>query len=652
LAWLDKEIATEKCRDLRLYLLELAAGMEVRPETLVPKLTADFLVKQPMDWLTSFIQYAMQGAQSLRRVPFIRLKSGGHVSMPTDKLAQPTAWFAPLDNAGLDLSVFPLVLPELVANEQIRKLLEKESLREIDAAAIVGKCILPRYKGVNTPFDEPNYRDHLRQIRKAYIEANDAAKKQLTTNLDGIEWLACIHASGNAQNKIVWKKPRASDIFPRTKDNEIWFHGLESVGAYFLHPSVDDVLNGVVTSLVNFRGYLWETKKPWHYLPPTEPIDDPNSTNKIVLIWQQNNYQEAQDGFHPDAEICGLSDALDYPSMERATILWGNLIKSPHLIKGVVLRAKTVAGLISAQRIPEFSKAGKILAKTAWLPDQAGNFRKPNELLLTNLPRGFDTTSIHAKDVVEKLGMKKPEVEQALDLVTNGDDDLKKLIAAYQSGSNADRERLRKMIPQELPPQPAPSFKDTLSNMTRQQQVMPLDDENFPRSYPVSNPNYRQENLNQLVADGVREHAASPKIIRFSLVRDQPSNKEARRTLYQEYHGHCQVTHETFPKASANANANGEAANYFEVCSLVSYGNADYFNDAGNMLSVSANTMAKFKCASFDWLDNIDGKIEEFENGGKTAQEIKIRIRLAGEECTITWSQRHFMRLVALYQNT
>jgi hypothetical protein len=131
-------------------------------------------------------------------------------------------------------------------------------------------------------------------------------------------------------------------------------------------------------------------------------------------------------------------------------------------------------------------------------------------------------------------------------------------------------------------------------------------------------------------------------------VRDQPSNKEARRTLYEEYHGHCQVTGETFPKASANVN--GDAENYFEVCSLVSYGNADYFNDAGNMLSVSADTMAKLKCASFDWLDNIEGKIEEFESGGKTAQEIKIHILLAGEECTITWGQRHFMRLVALYQ--
>jgi hypothetical protein len=37
-----------------------------------------------------------------------------------------------------------------------------------------------------------------------------------------------------------------------------------------------------------------------------------------------------------------------------------------------------------------------------------------------------------------------------------------------------------------------------------------------------------------------------------------------------------------FQKASSNANV--EAANYFEVCSLLPYSKADYLNDAGNML--------------------------------------------------------------------
>ncbi len=641
LAWLHDEITTDSQPDLHAYLITLAEGMQVIPAALEKKLNANFLKIQPMDWLSKFIQYAMQGAQPLKKVPFIRLTSGEQVSLPADKNALPSAWFAPKDSAGLDLSAFPLVASELAANEQIRKLLEKEGIREIDAAAIVWKCILPLYNGVDTLFDESSYRDHLRQIRKAYTEANDAAKKQLTTNLDGAAWLACIHASGNAQDNIVWKKPGVSDVFTRTNDHELWFRGLDSVGAYFLHPSVGEELNGVAACLAKSCRHLWRSKKP------DVPLDAPAPSDTTRISWAQNDYQEAQKGFHPHAEIYGLKEALNNLSAVRTQALWRILIDQPHLLRGVVLRAKSVGNLSSAPRAPEFSSAGKLLSRNSWLPNKEGRWHRPGELLPTDLPEEFETTSIPARDVAEKLEMKKPEVEQALDVVTNGDDDLKKLIAAYQSGPEAYREKLLKMIPQESLPQPVPSFKDGLANMTRQQRGVRSNDESS-QPYPVSNTERYQKKLNQAVSGGVQEHATTPKTIRFSPVRDQPSNREARRILYEEYQGRCQITEETFPKASANAN--GEAENYFEACSLVPYVNADYFNDAGNMLCVSADTMAKLNHASFEWLDDIETKIEEFNNGGKTAQKIMIRIRLAGEDCVITWSQRHFMRLVALHQ--
>ena len=136
------------------------------------------------------------------------------------------AWFAPKDAAGLDLSVFPLVHPELAANEDVRKFLEKEGIREIDAVAIVEKSVLPKYQDTNTYFDESTYRVDLRRIREAYGKANDAEKTQLNNSLNKYEWLACVHASGNAPDKIVWKKPGASDLFEKTADHETWFDGL------------------------------------------------------------------------------------------------------------------------------------------------------------------------------------------------------------------------------------------------------------------------------------------------------------------------------------------------------------------------------------------------------------------------------------------
>jgi hypothetical protein len=195
--------------------------MQINADTLVPKLTAEFLSKQPMDWLIRFIRYAMGGAQRLKEVPFIRLESGKHVSLPSHKSAQPPAWFSPNDTANLDLTVFSLVHAELAVNEPIKKFLEKEGIHEIDAAAIVGQCILPLYKSANRTFDESSYREHLRKIREAYTEANDTSKNILTENLNDIAWLACVHASGSAPDRIVWKKPEAHDLFAKTSDHLI-----------------------------------------------------------------------------------------------------------------------------------------------------------------------------------------------------------------------------------------------------------------------------------------------------------------------------------------------------------------------------------------------------------------------------------------------
>ena len=123
LLWLDSSITeTRTFADVHTYLVgrkkqwsqiweiePLLDRLQVDGDTLSPKLTAEFLHKQPLPWLVNFIQYAAQGASALKRTPFIRLVSGKQVSLPADRETPRPAWFAPKDAAGLDLSVFPLV---------------------------------------------------------------------------------------------------------------------------------------------------------------------------------------------------------------------------------------------------------------------------------------------------------------------------------------------------------------------------------------------------------------------------------------------------------------------------------------------------------------------------------------------------------------
>jgi hypothetical protein len=209
------------------------------------------------------------------------------------------------------------------------------------------------------------------------------------------------------------------------------------------------------------------------------------------------------------------------------------------------------------------------------------------------------------------------------------------------------QEKMLRTIPHETPPEPAPSFKDGLKNLERPQRGA-VTHEDKDEKPPISDLDRYQEKLNEQVAEGIDEHKSMPRKNRFSLVKETPSNVEARSLLYEEYQGHCQVTDTTFPKAAKNAD--GVAENYFEACSLLSYGSADYLNDAGNMICVSADTMAKFKYASRVFLDDLEDVIKMFKENGGNIKSVSVKILLAGEECSITWSQRHFMRLVALYE--
>ena len=357
----------------------LIEGIQVDADTLVPKLSPAFLGKQPVDWLIKFIQYAIDGAQSLKRVPFIRLSSGGHVCL-TNFTEKPLAWFAPKDTDKLDLSTFPLVHNELAANKQIREFLKKENISEINSAAIVIECILPKYQGADTPFVESEYREHLRQIHKAYSEIteNKAGTAQFTMQLRKFAWLACVHASGNAPDKIVWKKPGAADVFMKTAEHEKWFHGLCNVEAYFLHSSASEKLRefasrsgvGQVADLT-----LLSLIQNLH----------PNEWEKVTIHGRGIKHKQGLNGFKPDATVIGLQAALDSWNTERAGILWNIMLSAPRIVSGKTQSEPNQKRLDAAEKKTEYTEVGRLCRDHAWLLGKDGEWHKPSELFLTDL---------------------------------------------------------------------------------------------------------------------------------------------------------------------------------------------------------------------------------------------------------------------------
>ena len=263
LEWLDTSLTINNYPDLHGFLTELVDGIEVSPDTLAPKLTTDFFSKQPSDWLIKFIQYAEKSTDKIKQCRFIRLESGEQVTLRQDD-GNPTAWFAPENSTGLDLiRDFPLVHHKLAENEEVRKFLEKEEIHKIKSVDIVEQCILPKYQDTplddDTPFSEYEeaYRTHLHLIGKAYADADDEIKERLNKNLNEVEWLACIHASGNEPDKVFWKTPESAKLYAKPTE-KLGFTVPEDKTAYFLHPVVSEALG----EFKSINDYLNESIKP------------------------------------------------------------------------------------------------------------------------------------------------------------------------------------------------------------------------------------------------------------------------------------------------------------------------------------------------------------------------------------------------------
>jgi hypothetical protein len=666
--WVSADITQGKAPELKRYLMEQLGIEEVRSEKFVDLLTDQFLEKQPEEWIINF--YSFLGADrtelwkkpdaALRKRKIIRLEDNSHVVPFKNDGCSPNAYLPSTEPTD-----FPTIKKSIVADENACDFLKKLGMFEPDLFTEIIEFILPKYGESTVIVDHAMNINDLKKIKRFLEEpfqsdSSSLAKVKILLGKLGIDIFKLQKPedffAGIEPGKIIplfkavlpsvrilkasnglnseYKSPR--DIYKR---NLLLTHYFKNnPEAWFITDDYPDELLSMLRELgVNDSPKV--TKK--------SADNSENSESEFIIISNSRGcHKRGLKGFDPDIKIDGIEKAIVNQSSEISAFIW-NKIALEHwpCIKGIVEESSKQTYEKSRKK-QQISRFGQLLIDTAWLPDPEGGFLKPDRISLSDLPEGYEKDTPRAMSLSLAIGMKQPEREQALEIVTGGDLDLKKLIDYYQSASDDGRRKMLKAIPVEIAPEPAPSFKNGLKNLGRPQRgrIGPTDRDESK----VSDPERYQNKLNERIEEGVGEHQSTSRKITFSPVRNQPSNAEARRFLYEQYSGCCQVTGTTFPKASKKAD--GKAENYFEACILLSYGNADYLNDAGNMLCLSADTMAKFKYASVEFLENIEDVVEKFKANGKSSESVSVRILLAGKECSIRWSQRHFMRLVALYE--
>lgn len=263
-------------------------------------------------------------------------------------------------------------------------------------------------------------------------------------------------------------------------------------------------------------------------------------------------------------------------------------------------------------------------------------------MTLDELPDEFEKDSPAAAILAMQLEMRRPEEQQAVISLAKGNEQKQMLLEFVSNADDATVAKFLKAARPETRPIEPTSFKDGIRSLERQQIRSAHIAETS--SSPVKNPERYQEKLNDSTRAAVNVAANEPVTTKFSLVRHKSSTKVAREFLYSQYTGKCQVSGATFVQRNG--------VNYFEAVFIVPRLDAEYLNNPGNMLSLSAEVAAKFMHASFEWIDDIESKIQQFkgEADGGTAVDRQVRIRVAGDELVITWTEQHFMRLNSLWE--
>jgi hypothetical protein len=246
------------------------------------------------------------------------------------------------------------------------------------------------------------------------------------------------------------------------------------------------------------------------------------------------------------------------------------------------------------------------------------------------------------KPLTECLGLKRTEELDAIELLTNGDPEKKKKWDLAQTLTQEEMELIEKQRLARSKVSEIKSFKEGIESLNRESYREAVDVP--PGASGLTNPDRYQSKVQERVRDAVQKSKADPVPLRFKLVGDASSNVESREFLWMEYAGHCQVTGNTFPKR--------DGRNYFEALTLVSRLGVDHLNDPGNMICLSAEMAARFQHAEFHFIDSFEEKIHLFkaEANGGTSSMRSIKLLSAGEEMTLTWSERHFLRLLALWK--
>lgn len=622
LVWLDKdERLSDDGTALFTYLREDLKVRVLDVDAVLRHLTVSFLEEQSDEWLARYYLFLDEHAVEWKRrhyystsrppllqLAFLRLENGQHV-IPLDENHKPNAYLPPEEDVD-----FPLVKRTVVEMDGVRKFLMTIGLREPDVVEVVLRKILPRYKaGERYSLDEQYVQD-LRLILKA-ISAGGPRQQEIISRLRATYFLAAVSPTG--QSYVT----RPDSAYIRAPVLEIYFDGNEK--SKFLREDLVPV------------SPVWRQLGVSDNVRVTRKAPDGKGYVKIRSSWGW--HERGRSGFDPDASIDGLEHALGSITMEKAAVIWNELlIPNSNLIEGVV-ESSTRQSFEDLTAETKVSKLGTMLRAEAWLPDTTGKFHRPHDLCLQDLPEAFHRD----RELGDLLGMKPDELAAVarhtgippdiLEWTLRNQNKIRNMMKADQNAERDPNDTYQ-----------SPVYHEELERMFERSAHHHDDAEQQTAQGQVGNPEVRRERVRENITSARASEPRTSERFRTVPARQwERKDNAVRQFLNEQYNGNCQVCGDGFKKL------NGEP--YFEGLYLVPHSLARWFNRPGNVLCLCASCCAKIQHGPLEVetpiRDQILGIRLEREGG---APSPALRLRLCGSDKTISFTEKHILDLQEL----
>jgi hypothetical protein len=378
------------------YLREEAGVDEVTPDTVVARVTGEFLSVRPDQWIGRFYRFLYQH-QSLwrepshpgdqpgpaRAKPIIRLEDGVHV-LPFDARGRPAAYLpGPVETE------FATVRRAVAALPEARQFLEALGFAEPDVVAEVLDHVLPRYDDADVAkLDMAQHEADLELVARALAEAPRAGRDQLLEQLRQTTFLIGENA-GTGESRLMLP----GELYQRAKALETYFDG--NPDAWLTADVYGPWLSQLRTMGVREAVRL-----------TAREADD---LGYVVIADEFARHERGVAGFDPSANLDGLEYALSHPDAARSEYIWNVLlVPNRHLIAGVVEKSPRQE-FVDARRESARSPIGEAAIEAAWLPAADRTFRRPADVDIADLPQSYQRDDMLA----EALSMGRPVIDEA-----------------------------------------------------------------------------------------------------------------------------------------------------------------------------------------------------------------------------------------------